>query len=392
MAALNNNLWTLYTVPNQPLPILTRNKASVNNNAATQGSSNIANAVLPTKYYTDTSSGATADWIDVVNTFPWTVSPQTSRVGVPYATLIERRIIVNSNVSNIINSILATTQSANSVLPTSLQNSITKLLQTGGQAGNALLKNASQSLYNIVNNAQGAATNTGGQNSGSFNNPALAPYDYLYITENTGFNYKFPYLGDSYNDSSLDFGSEAGGILGQVAGAVEGFAGLTTNLVGALKPGVYIEKSKQFAMGDNGRKIELVFPLLNTRKVSDISRNWQLLYGLIYQNRPGRITRSIIDLPVIYQVQIPGVVYMPYAFISGLSVKFLGRRRLQSVTVPISNSTGANFTTIETIVPDAYEVSISLQGLNEETRNFLYASVNPNPVTVGKSPINTGAV
>ena len=90
-------------------------------------------------------------------------------------------------------------------------------------------------------------------------------------------------------------------------------------------------------------------------------------------------------MPVIYQVQIPGVVYMPFAFISNLSVKFLGSRRLMNISVPIQTGS-SDSTVLNTIIPDAYEVSITLNGMNEETRNFLYASVQSSPVTVnGKS-------
>ena len=140
-------------------------------------------------------------------------------------------------------------------------------------------------------------------------------------------------------------------------------------------------------MGDQGKDVTIKFPLLNTGTADSISANWQLLFGLIYQNKPGRVTRSIIDMPVIYEVNIPGNTFMPYAYISELTVNFLGARRLMPLNVPVppaGESQGT--TTIQAIIPDAYEVTITLTGMNEETRNFMYASINPggiNGVTVG---------
>ena len=178
----------------------------------------------------------------------------------------------------------------------------------------------------------------------------------------------------------------------------KGLAGIA-NIV---KPGTYIEKSQQFSMGQKGRDVSFTVPLLNTGTFNDVKRNWQLIFGLVYQNRPGRVSKSIIDQPVIYEVHIPGVAYMPYAYISNLSVKFLGNRRDMELDVPIMDEgvdggITNNIGTIRTVIPDAYELSVTVTGLNEETRNFIYASVKKDRLTVNKpveapatpSPITT---
>jgi hypothetical protein len=142
-------------------------------------------------------------------------------------------------------------------------------------------------------------------------------------------------------------------------------------------------------MGDSGRTLSFTIPLLNTGSFDDVRRNWQLIFGLVYQNRPGRVSKSIIDQPVIYEVHLPGVAYMPYAYISSLSVKFLGNRREMEFDVPIMNEgvgggTSNNVGNIRTVIPDAYELSLTVTGLNEETRNFIYASVKKDKLTVNK--------
>jgi hypothetical protein len=92
---------------------------------------------------------------------------------------------------------------------------------------------------------------------------------------------------------------------------------------------------------------------------------------LDYQNRPNRRSRDLIDPSCLYEVTIPGVKYMPYAYVSSLKVNYLGARRHMRLEVPIMGGQ----TTIDTIVPDAYEVTLTLTGLIGETRNFLMAAL-----------------
>jgi len=80
---------------------------------------------------------------------------------------------------------------------------------------------------------------------------------------------------------------------------------------------------------------------------------------------------------------------MPYAYISNLSIKFLGNRREMEFDVPIMSEgvdggTSNNIGNIRTVIPDAYELSLTITGLNEETRNFIYASVKKDKLTVNK--------
>jgi hypothetical protein len=77
---------------------------------------------------------------------------------------------------------------------------------------------------------------------------------------------------------------------------------------------------------------------------------------------------------------IPGVKYIPYAFISSLSVSFMGSRRSYNIDSPSGGR-------IQTIIPDAYMITIELKGLIAESQNFLYHMLNENQgkVTVSES-------
>jgi len=409
--AADTAIWYLQTGADNTLPILYR----AGTNGQLPGAQQ-QNSLGVSKVY----SGITAtDPIDVVNQFDWTVSLPSSRADVPVLNIIEKRLLMNSNISNIANSVFSILNSGQSVSNTVLNalgptitsflnsnNAATpsQFLTTNGQpfannlpsfngvnpnsplVQNSVSINTKASVPTTSNAISLDSINSFLSNQGfnSFKSPVLKPYDFLYATEPTGFVYNFPYLENNNSTVSNSFGEGESNFASVAEGGLRTLAQSVASLTNFLKPGTYIERAKQFAMGDTGRTINVKIPLLNTLSKDSISQNWQLLFGLIYQNRPGRITRSIIDMPVIYELIIPGTVYMPYAFISSLSVNFLGARRLMPLSVPVQSSgSSSKFTTLSAIVPDAYELNISFTGMNDETRNFLYYSVFPQNVTVG---------
>lgn len=338
------------------------------------------------KVYSDPRSIQTMNPISVVMDFPWTKTPSSARYDTPSITLTEKRLLMNSTISNIANSLFAGGQ----YIPgtTNIEDLIQNLIEgESAQVIQQLNRAQANSTSNIRKKSIGAVKDfiSNVWSGYKVNDSVLKPYSFLYSTENTGFQYILPYFNNTLNNNSNSFGEDeySSFIKGSVGELSDLAASIMTKAFGGFKPGIYIEKSKQYSMGNKGRTIEIKFPLLNTGKYEDILMNWQLIYGLIYQNRPGRVTRSVIDMPVIYEVLSEGVVYMPFAYINSLSVNFLGARRKMLIEVPVFNSNDI-YTPIQiqTIVPDAYEISISLEGMNEETRNFMYAST-AKTVTVG---------
>lgn len=356
--------------------------------------------------------------IDVVNNFQWTKSPQSSRKDTPYIRLTEKRLLLNSIVSNIANSTFTALEAGSTLFGAGVRTGVQDAINAGpaglatflrtrppapqnsasesNQQGfvEKLISETEQGLNEALNSLRGSiganeianSLESISNNYTSFqlSNPVLTPYNFLYATEKTGFVYDLPFLSNnSLNELGNNFSGEAENILGgSIANIFTKVASGLVKSTTVLKPGTYIEKSKQYSMGDAGRSITIEFPLLNTGEFKDIVQNWQFLFGLIYQNKPGRITRAIIDLPVIYEINCPGVVYMPFGFISSLSVGFIGNRREITFNVPVGDNNAGGTTSLTTTVPDAYMVSITIQGLNEETRNFLFASVTQSRVTV----------
>jgi hypothetical protein len=137
------------------------------------------------------------------------------------------------------------------------------------------------------------------------------------------------------------------------------------------EPGIYIERPKFYSFNSSGDLLDVTFPLINTgwSSYEDVRRNWQLVFMLIYQNRPNRRSRELIDPACIYEVNIPGVKYIPFAFMRNIKIDFMGARRNLKLEVP----TSTGISTINTIVPDAYNISITLEGLVPESQNFLAA-------------------
>lgn len=226
-------------------------------------------------------------------------------------------------------------------------------------------------------------------NIDSLGSEILGPYEGLYITEDTKFLYNLPYFSDEQNTVNNQFGDfdeVFTGIdptnLNALAQSTRGLASYISGIVNFDAPGIYIEKPKFFNFDHGGERIRFRFPLINTgwSNFNDVSRNWQLLYLLTYQNRPNRRSRDLIDPAVIYEVTIPGVRFYPFCYISSMSINFVGARRRMNITAPV----GGGQSTVNTIIPDAYIVDVELTTLVSETQNFLYSVLQDrqNIVTV----------
>jgi hypothetical protein len=411
MASTPKIYWTLTrSDSNQTLPFIQRTGRNGGQGFTnTEGIADLGTYVTPSRIYSSNNSIQATDPINVINDFQWTKSPIESRVNTPSITLIEKRLLMNSNIANLANSVFAGGTSVVNLYgenarslaekgidnaPDSIESIGRVILAAAANERKIIAESQNRSdIANALSKAKAATLQATGEtvlNLGKYassfqlGNPVLRPYDFLYATEVTGFQYVLPYFSNSYNNTTNAFGESENNFITGLTNIASDFAAGAAGIGGFLKPGTYIEKAKQFSMGDSGRNLEIKFPLLNTGEYKDIIENWQLIFGILYQNRPGRVTRAIIDVPVIYEVYSQGTVYMPFAFINNFSVNFLGNRRMMKIQVPVGLNPGEKSITIETIIPDAYEVTITLTGLNDETRNFLYTNVTKGPVTVSK--------
>jgi hypothetical protein len=348
----------------------------------------------------DAVSSGTNGMIDVINGFYWTNSQLSSRQDVPSIVLKEKKLKTNALMAQLAYySQIASGQAGQ--VSGRLSNLFSNSRIGSGGIGGFLSNTFGSAITGVGQKLLGAASNFGSGLMGSgllqaitgksaegiisamtgdkASSDVLLPYEGLYITEDTKFVYRMPYFeniahavansfanDDKFISGSYGLGGAVAGALGQIE---KGIYGLATSM-NIQEPGIYIEKPQFYTFGASGDEITFSFPLINTgwATFEDVQRNWQLIYLLVYQNRPNRKTRELIDPPCLYEVMIPGVKYIPYAFISSLSVSFMGSRRSYYINVP----TAGGSSKIQTIIPDAYMVTIRLKGLIAESQNFLY--------------------
>jgi hypothetical protein len=347
----------------------------------------------------DAITGDSAGMIDVVNGFYWTNSQLSSRQDIPAIMLKEKRLKTNSLIAQLAYYTAIASEKGGEV--TGRLANLASTSAGSGAFGNFLNNTVGRAVTGIGQKIVGAASNfgkgfmgsgilqtiTGKSASGilgaltaeSASSDVLAPYEGLYITEDTKFVYKMPYFSDAAHAVLNAFGNEdkvltSTGIGSLASGALnqaEKIIGGLSLAINPMEPGIYIEKPQFYQFAASGEKLRFTFPLINTgwATFEDVQRNWQLIYMLVYQNRPNRKSRDLIEPPCLYEVMIPGIKYMPYAYVSTLSVNFMGSRRSYYVNVPSANGGTSR---IQTIIPDAYMVTVELTSLIAESRNFLY--------------------
>ena len=190
----------------------------------------------------------------------------------------------------------------------------------------------------------------------------LQSYVGIYFTQPTSFRYVLPYLdsnfikqGNRFDAAQQNPGFGAGLVTDTLMPFVD-TAAATGNL---FTPGTYIEKPKYFQYPGEGETFTISFPLLNTftsKNYLPYVQNYELLWILSYQNKPYRTSFSRILPPKLYSVYVPGVRFVPYAYISDMTVDFVGTKRLLDITLP-------NGKTVKPPIPEAYQVTLTFTSL-----------------------------
>lgn len=119
-------------------------------------------------------------------------------------------------------------------------------------------------------------------------------------------------------------------------------------------PGSYIETPKLYQYAQNDAGLDVSFVLDNTLN-NDNSKNTELVNLLTKINRPKRENSIIMEPPRIYEVKLPGIRYMRWAYCSNFSVTLLGARRM------IDGQ----------IIPEGYLINMTFTSLTTEVSNFM---------------------
>jgi hypothetical protein len=254
---------------------------------------------------------------------------------------------------------------------------------------------------------------------GLINNEPLDSYTGLYVTDDTGFIYDIPQLGGSYMmTGSNSYGADSGGlgktlkgiagVAGDFApgklgkginaavkggGAAIGLAGLAGDLAGGVREafgggaGYYTEQPQFYQHGQGARNYDIKFPLFNTGDYESMIRNFQVAFMLVYQNLPNRNSKQTIRPPCMYEITVPGISYTPFAYMSKVNVDFLGARREMTIALPFDDPD--NYRNIRVTIPEAYEITLSVQELVAHTKNFMFHNVS-RKISTGVASIDQG--
>jgi len=355
--------------------------------------------------------------VDVVSDFYWTYSKlKESRQEVPKIILTERRLKSNALISQLKYSFGVTKDAVTAAinkLPDNVKNDLNDFFKNI-ETNTGVVQNTT----NFVNKFDFLQDN----NDIYDNNPYLRPYRNLYITEPTGWQFVLPYFENFSGAQANAFSDDAPNpFLGILKKASEGLSDLasTASILTGPASISFVEKSKFYSYNTEGEDITFTFPLINTGSVTfdDVIRNWELLFLLLYNNKPARRNTALIDPPNIYQVEIPGVKFLPFCYMSSIAIEFQGSRReltfdlsyLDNLNVEsatpifgggVGNAVGGairNFFNnkasqtigffnqpirkkITTIIPDAYLIKITVKSLLADSKNFMYSIINNQPV------------
>ena len=327
--------------------------------------------------------------INVIENFKWSHSPRTAMINdnndIPVIKLMEHTILQNVALNSILYNIAAVTDLNPELVNDGVDTTVKAVDWATGAVGGAVgtVSAYSQAISNVVGSRVKKALKTlKSQNTDEslkYTTSYQKPYHRLYATAPTGFKYKFPYFSDTYKYAAPGFSDTSGHTnlpFQKSAGNISEFASSVVSAFNTGTSGTYVEHPKYPAFPSDTKSYEFSFPLLNTVSMEDTQRNWELVFMLMYQNTPNRLTRTAIAPPHIYEANIPGVWYSRYAYMSRVEITMVGSRRLMELS--LDESVGKlderglkDRNTIQVLVPDAYQISITMSELIPESRNYM---------------------
>jgi hypothetical protein len=317
--------------------------------------------------------------VDVVANYDWKVSPNSDIVEHPYIILKEYRInkspllaqlsyLVKASVENLGAGLQATLAA---VIPTGNESEVGKKIEG---VLNSIAKEAAelgQAGAKIIDKLEYDAGAVSEELEGD-----LKPFQGLYYLKKTNFTYKLPYFSNKMIERSNSWQRDYPGdsdIIGLLQDGMDFVArtGAGTPILGAFAdPGIYIERAKYFEPVHGQDPIKVKFPLLNTLNSESIQKNFNLVWLLCFQNSSMRRNKTDVFPPCIYRVLIPGVRFMLYASIQNITIEYVGTRRRLPIVHPATGET------IDTTIPEAYNVEITINSLTTDCGNFLLKSLS----------------
>jgi hypothetical protein len=203
------------------------------------------------------------------------------------------------------------------------------------------------------------------------------PYEALYSVSNAeeGNEYTFPFY-STYHHIIQNAWGENKGVVGQTVRTVEE---AVTQAARVVFPSAGIESAKSWE-GTTPVTYQFSFQLLNTYDpLNDIAKNKELIRALIHNNLLDKIDFISVRPPAICEIRIPGIRGTTVGVLNTINVENMGQiNRIDEVNVP-----------------DAYNITITVQELLTESRQIfedelkdgkVFAKVQAAPVGVAEAP------
>ncbi len=223
----------------------------------------------------------------------------------------------------------------------------------------------------------------------------MKAYEDIYGVLKSNFRYRIPFFTKDWKSITTKFeasGSKSGPLGGENPATqfIDKRFGEVENIANSLTTGFAMDFAKSYQYGDGAPETIINFILDNTydsftdkEGVPSYQKNWELIFLLLYQNLPNKRNRLFFDPPVIYRADVPGVFHYLYSYMSKLEVTALGNTQPRKISLNIKDNKEStdNKQSTETLIPEAFNVSITLKSLLPETKNLFLNSYNTSVTT-----------
>ena len=329
--------------------------------------------------------------VDVVNDYAWTNSPKEARDAVPYIIMKEyhqkrgadlQKLIYHATVVGDVLKSTVESFGINDANINEAKTTVVKKAQEGVSKLNGMISSKVPSISSITSNVTtkvNAAIEKYKEDINKDYNQLvshrhLAPYDMLYACNETGWQYKLPLFTDDFAKSQQNtYGDSKNSLFGSFLDSAKTLSELPAGLLNTYRSTennveTNIETPKSYVFSDQNPTLTIKFPLFNTSDIENAYKNYDLIQLLKYQSRPYRVDKTAIIPTHIYEIAIPGFKYLPYAYIQNVDIEHKGIRRILPITICGENNEQKDITFV---CPEAYEVTLTIQSLTNDTQNFM---------------------
>lgn len=359
--------------------------------------------------------------VDVISDYTWnnevskSVNTLSYNIGlsIPSCFAIEREQTVASSIMNIVrdaNIVASGYEKVIGVLNTIISgtdNPEKGILGTGGsdnvkRLANKLMPGGDQIFKQ--SKVDGASLHKG----------ILSPYNFLYATKMTGFKFVFPMLtstdlykinntwvsGQDSNTSYL-LHNPISQMLSKISEGISNSTADVANLLalyqnkegGVSSRGSVFEMAKYFNFDTQDTdEVTISFVLFNTIVKNGIVDQWKRnlyfisLFNL--RNLPFKLDYTTYLPPLLYDIIIPGVKRLPFAYVSSFSAEPQGLIRNMKIENFLSRIAGAATNENKNVsvpVPEAWTVSITFKSMLARSANLMLAGGADLPITINMS-------